>query len=220
VTAGGETPERAAPVHPAARNEAGRQRGERADAARNRRAILRAAEELLRDHEPGEVSVERVAAAAGVAKTTVFHRFGTRADLMSELMLERAEALREAVISGPPPLGPGAPPGERLAAFLDALIGLAARNVGLMTAHEHAVATARHGGGDSEAHPVHVFWHDHMAALITEARPDADADLLAHVLLGVRHSDAFTRLLRDGESARLAACMRQLAVAVTRPVQP
>lgn len=220
MTAGGGTPERAAQVNPAEREEAGTQRAERADAARNRRAILQAAEDLLRDHDPSEVSVERVAAAAGVGKTTVFHRFGTRAGLMSELMLERAQTLRAAVTTGPPPLGPGAPPGDRLAAFLDALIGMAARNVGLMTAHEHAVATARHGRGDAEAHPVHAFWHDHMAALIAEASPDADADLIAHVLLGARHSDAVTRLLRDGESARLAACMRQLALAVTRPVQP
>jgi AcrR family transcriptional regulator len=192
-------------------------RPERADAARNRRSILQATEDLLREHEPGEVSVERVAAAAGVGKATVFHRFGTRAGLMRELMLERADALREAVTTGPPPLGPGAPPGERLAAFLDALIGLAARNVGLMTAHEHAVATARHGGGDREANPVSVFWHDHIAGLIAGARPDADADLLAHVLLGALHNDAVARLLRDGESARLTACMRELAAAVTGP---
>ena len=190
-------------------------RGERADAARNRRAILQAAEDLLRSHEPGEVSVERVAAAAGVGKATVFHRFGTRAGLMRALMLERAEALREAVTSGPPPLGPGAPPGERLAAFLDALIGLAARNVGLMSAHEHAVATAKHGGGERQSNPVYVFWHGHVAELIAQARPEAGADLLAHVLLGALHNEAVARLLREGESARLAACMRELAAAVT-----
>lgn len=195
-------------------------RAERADAARNRRAILQATEDLLRRHEPGEVSVERVAAAAGVGKATVFHRFGTRATLMQALMLERADALREAITTGPPPLGPGAPPAERLTAFFDALIGLAARNVGLMSAHEHAVATAKHGGGERQSNPVYVFWHGHVAALIAQARPNSDADLLAHVLLGALHNDAVARLLRDGQSARPAASMRELAKAITHQPGP
>jgi hypothetical protein len=42
--------------------------------------------------------------------------------LMTALMIERAQALTEAVIFGPPPLGPGAPDRERLLAFLDAVI--------------------------------------------------------------------------------------------------
>ena len=40
-------------------------RRDRADAARNRRAILRATEELLARHRPDEISMEQVAAAAG-----------------------------------------------------------------------------------------------------------------------------------------------------------
>jgi AcrR family transcriptional regulator len=190
-------------------------RPERADAARNRAAILRAAEELLRDAEPGEVSVDQVAAAAGVGKATVFHRFGTRAGLMLELMEERARALRDAVTDGPPPLGPGAPPADRLAAFTDALAALAARNVGLLTAHEHALATAKHRQGGRQDNPVYVFMHDHVTALIAEARPDLDAGVLAHMLLAAMHGEPLVRLLRDGESARVAAAMRQLLQAIT-----
>jgi hypothetical protein len=58
-------------------------------------------------------------------------------------MEERTQALRDAITSGRPPPGPGAPPGEGLAAFLDAVIGLASRNVGLLMAHEHALATRK-----------------------------------------------------------------------------
>lgn len=76
-------------------------RRERADAARNRHAILKATESLLSEHPPEQVSMERIAAAAGVGKGTVFHRFGSRAGLMRELMLERAHALRESVTDGP-----------------------------------------------------------------------------------------------------------------------
>ena len=82
---------------------------ERADAARNRRAILAATERLLASHRPQDISMEQVAAAAGVGKGTVFHRFGNRNGLMYALMVQRAQALEEAVTAGPPPLGPGAP---------------------------------------------------------------------------------------------------------------
>jgi AcrR family transcriptional regulator len=200
---------------PGATPAPGRRRPERADAARNRQAILRAAEELLRDHPPADVSVEEVAAAAGVGKATVFHRFGTRAGLMVAVMLERAEALRLAATEGPPPLGPGAAPGERLAAFTDALVELATRNAGLLTAHEHAMATARHQDPERQANPVYLFWHGHVASLLAEADPGLDADVLAHMLLGTLHAEPVARLLRTGESARVAAVMRDLAAAVT-----
>lgn len=187
------------------------QPGERADAARNRRAILQAAEDLLRRHDPDQVTIDQVAAAAGVSKATVFHRFASRTGLMRALMEERAQALHQAVTSGPPPLGPGAPPGQRLAAFLDAVISLASRNAGLLTAHEHAVATRKDTAGGREANPVYLFWHEHASALIAQARPGLDADLLAHFLLGSLHTDAVARLVRDGQASRVQAGMRSLA---------
>lgn len=190
------------------------QPGERADAARNRRAILAATEDLLRRHDPGQVTVEQVAAAAGVSKATVFHRFASRTGLMRALMEERARELRDAVTSGPPPLGPGAPPGERLAAFLDAVIALASRNAGLLTAHEHALATRKDTASAREANPVYLFWHDHVSALIAQGRPGLDASLLAHVLLGSLHTDAVAQLVRDGQAGRVQAGMRALADAL------
>lgn len=193
---------------------------ERADAARNRRAILAAAENLLRRHEPDQVTIDQVAAAAGVGKATVFHRFASRAGLMRALMEERAQALHEAVTSGPPPLGPGAPPGERLTAFLDAVTGLATRNAGLLTAHEHALATRKDTASGREANPVYLFWHDHTSALIAQARPGLDADLLAHVLLGSLHTDVVARLIRDGQAGRVQACMRTLAATLLGASDP
>lgn len=185
------------------------ERQERADAARNRRAILRAAEELLRRHPPEQVSVERVAVAAGVGKGTVFHRFGSRTGLMRELMSERARELDKAVAEGPPPLGPGAPPVERLVAFLGAVAELAARNGNLVAAHEHAVATSR--SEPRETNPIYTGWHRHVTALITEGRPDVDADEIAHLLLGSLHMEPIASRLRAGDSARLARSFAALA---------
>ncbi|MFL6077180.1 MAG: TetR/AcrR family transcriptional regulator [Mycobacteriales bacterium] len=187
------------------------QRRERADAARNRQAILRAAEELLAAHRPEDISLEQVAAAAGVGKGTVFHRFGNRTGLMYALMEQRAQALERAIATGPPPLGPGAPPADRLSAFLDAVVDLVTRNVGLIAAVDHAATTQRHGDGAGQQHPMYVLWHGHLAALLAEENPDADADLVAHLVLGSMHSEPVLGMLRRGESHRIAAGLRVLA---------
>jgi AcrR family transcriptional regulator len=185
------------------------ERRERADAARNRQAILRAAEELLRRHPPEQVSVERVAVAAGVGKGTVFHRFGSRTGLMQELMGERVRELEEAFTEGPPPLGPGAPVVERLVAFFGAVAELAARNGNLVAALEHAVAT-RKAPEPREANPIYLGWHRHVSGLIAEGRPDVDAEEIAHLLLGTLHMEPIASQLRAGESARLAAAFTAL----------
>jgi AcrR family transcriptional regulator len=185
---------------------------ERADAARNRRAILLATEELLGRHRPDQVTVEQVAAAAGVGKGTVFHRFGSRMGLMVALMQERALGLREAVEDGPPPLGPGAPPRERLLAFLSAVVDVVGRNKGLLAALGQAVAPRAHG----EDHPVYTYWHGHITALIAAERPDLDAPLLADLLLAGLQAEPILRLLERGETARLEHGLHTLAGALLR----
>jgi AcrR family transcriptional regulator len=182
---------------------------ERADAARNRRAILRATEELLSTHDLSQVSMDRVAAAAGVGKGTVFHRFGNREGLMRALVESRVQELSDAVESGPPPLGPGAPPAERLAAFFDAVIELASRNVKVMAAFEQAST-------DRLSSPIYVSWHAHVTRLLQAAAPSLDADLIAHLLLGALHSDLMLHLLRTGETDRLAAGLRSMIETLLR----
>jgi len=188
---------------------------ERADAARNRRAILLATEELLTRLPPEQISMEQVAATAGVGKGTVFHRFGNRAGLMRALMQERAMVLQQAVVDGPPPLGPGAPPRERLLAFIDGVIEVVSRNKGLLAALDHAdaVVQARIPGEDPP--PLHALWHRHIADLLHDARPDLDADVTAHLLLASLHSDPIQRLLATEDGApRVAAGLKTIINAV------
>jgi AcrR family transcriptional regulator len=182
---------------------------ERADAARNRRAILRATEELLEAHDLSQVSIDRVAAAAGVGKGTVFHRFGNREGLMRALVEERVRALSEGFTSGPPPLGPGAPPAERLAAFFDAVVELATKNVKVMAAFEQAST-------DRLNSTIYLSWHAHVTGLIASAAPSLDAELIAHLLLGSLHSDLMLHLLRTGESHRLALGLRSMIETLLR----
>jgi AcrR family transcriptional regulator len=190
-------------------------RRERADAVRNRRAILAATEELLAAHRPQDISMEQVAAAAGVVKGTVFHRFGNRMGLMIALMVERARALNEAVSAGPPPLGPGAPDRDRLNAFLDAMAELVSRNKSLLAelAHSGALepAPADRELGD---HPVYWFWHGHISSLIAAQRPDADADTIAHILLASMHSEPVLAQLATEGPGRVAAALRSLVSAL------
>jgi AcrR family transcriptional regulator len=186
----------------------------RADAERNRHAILAATVELLQDNDPEQVTVERVAATAGVSKATVFHRFGNRTTLMQAVMQQRAATLQAAITSGAAPLGPGTAPLERLTAFLHALTDLAARNAGLMTAHEHAVVTRKNTTSERQANPIYQAWHTHIAGLVQQIRPDLDASLLAHIILGSLHSEPIAQLVRDGQSRRLASCLDDVATAV------
>jgi AcrR family transcriptional regulator len=188
---------------------------ERADAARNRQAILRATEELLTRLPPEQISMERVAAAAGVGKGTVFHRFGSRAGLMRALMQERAMVLQEAVVDGPPPLGPGAPARERLLAFVDGVIEVVSRNKGLLAALDHAEAVVSARIPDDDPPPLHALWHRHIAGLLHEARPGLDADVTAHLFLASLHSDPIQRLVVTGDgAARVAAGLRTLITAL------
>src|SRR5688572_4274745 len=90
---------------------------ERSDAARNREALLAAAARLVEDHGVDAVTMDSVAAAAGVGKGTVFRRFDSREGLMAALLNRSETDWQGLVISGPPPLGPGAPAIERLHAF-------------------------------------------------------------------------------------------------------
>ena len=91
--------------------------GERLDAARNRRLLLGSAIELIAAGGVDALTMDGVARHAGVGKGTLFRRFGSRTGLLHELLNHYEQAFQEAFMHGPPPLGPGADPLERLRAF-------------------------------------------------------------------------------------------------------
>lgn len=182
-------------------------RKERADAARNRRAILDATATLFAEHGAAGVTMERVAAAAGVGKGTIFHRFGSRAGLLQELVGERALALREAVVHGPPPLGPGAPAAERLVAYFDAMTELALDNQELVVAYQTLPEHA-------EREKLHIFWAEHITGLLREARPELDAQATAALLMAPLGSEIVVRTVQTVGRERIRRSMRELVVSV------
>jgi polyketide synthase 12 len=91
--------------------------GERADAARNREHLLQVAREMVAEHGVENVTMDGLAERACLGKGTVFRRFGTRAGIFRALLDADDHAFQHDVMQGPPPLGPGASPVPRLAAY-------------------------------------------------------------------------------------------------------
>ncbi|MFD0020053.1 TetR/AcrR family transcriptional regulator [Streptomyces sp. NPDC058382] len=161
---------------------------ERADAARNRAAVLEAAAQLFAEQGVDAVSMDQVAAAAGVGKGTLFRRFGDKSGLAAALLDARERVLQEAILSGPPPLGPGAPADERLAAFLNAYFDYLLEHLALVRMSETATPGARYRIG------AYRFWHRHAAILLATT---PDPDYTAHALLSGLAADHVTALLPE-----------------------
>ncbi len=132
-----------------------------------------------------------VARAAGVGVGTVYRRFGDRAGLAYALLDEQGRELQAAFMYGPPPLGPGAPPVERLRAFLRAYADHLEANLDLRLMAETADPPARHRA------PAHRVSLAHVLGLIREARPGADAEYLAGALLAPLSTDLYSHQRRE-----------------------
>lgn len=162
----------------------------RADAARNRARLLDAAARLVAEHGAANLTMEAVAAAASVGKGTVFRRFGDRTGLLTALLDHSARKLQADFLSGPPPLGPGAPPGERLRAFGPAVLRHMVEHLDLQLA--------------AQPEPARRYSHPALRALLTHVRmlllqivPDADCDLLALTLAGFLDAALVHHLTRE-----------------------
>ncbi|WP_301546701.1 TetR/AcrR family transcriptional regulator [Gordonia sp. X0973] len=187
------------------------QRDERADAAANRARLLDAAARLVAEHGAAAVTMDEVAAAAGVGKGTVFRRFGSRTGLMRALIDHDEKRLQHGFLFGPPPLGPGAAPLDRLLAYGRARLEhtLAHRDI-LTEAIAHDLA-ARY------TMPVVMVSTTHVRILLAElgvARPEVAALAVEAPL----HADAVV-FLSDVEGlspAEITQQWEELVIALAR----
>ena len=180
---------------------------ERADAARNRAAVLAAAARLFAEHGVAGVSMDQVAAAAGVGKGTVFRRFGDKAGLAVALLDTRERELQEAILHGPPPLGPGAEGAGRLVAFTGAYLGYLLGHLELVRMSETAAPGARYRIG------AYRFWHRHVAVLLSGA---PDPEYAAHAFLAALAAEHVTAVLPELGEARLRDGLVRLARSAAR----
>lgn len=146
---------------------------ERADAARNRAKVLAAANRLFTAGDPRSVTMEAVAREAGVGRGTLYRRYPDIPSIATALLDEHERALQEKLLGGEPPLGPGAPPARRLAAFYAAMTDLLEQHIHLTLGAESG--SARFATG------AYGFWRAHVRMLVKEAGvpgPDALSDIL------------------------------------------
>lgn len=185
--------------------------GLRADAARNRARLLEAAARLIAEHGVAGVTMEAVAAAAEVGKGTVFRRFGDRTGLLTALLDHSERQFQADFLGGPPPLGPGAPPVERLRAFGTAVLYRWAEQLDLQLAAQPEPARRF-------SHPTVQALHLHVVMLLRQIQPDADCDLLARTLLAYLDPALISHLTRQRgmPMARLEAGWTDLVARVTR----
>ena len=147
---------------------------ERRDAARNRGLLLEAAGRLVQRCGAQAVTMDAVAAAAGVGKGTVFRRFESREGLMAALLNHSETEWQASVMSGPPPLGPGAEPWDRLLAF---------GRSRLETTIQHAELIRAAGRAGTRSYAAYSFVTMHMRYLLHELGVTGDLPLLAVALL-------------------------------------
>jgi AcrR family transcriptional regulator len=163
---------------------------ERSDAARNRSLLIDAARNLVATRGADAITMEDVAAAAGVGKGTLFRRFGSRARLMMELLDEDERASQQAFLFGPPPLGPDAPPLDRLLAF-------GRERICFVHTH-HSLLSAANRDPHSRYGPAAAVQRTHVRVLLASAHTSGDLDAQTDALLALLDADYLEHQLNDG----------------------
>ncbi|MCX5009829.1 TetR/AcrR family transcriptional regulator [Streptomyces sp. NBC_00555] len=166
------------------------QRTERADALRNREAVLAAADTLFAESSsPHSVSMDDIAAAAGVGKGTLFRRFGDRAGLIGAVIASRLEPLQQAVREAQD--AAGSSPRQRVLDLLDASLRFKIENRHLMSAAEDAGLSSPYQAGH------YGWWHEILRAALDQVPGVHDADFTAHALLAAIRADLVAHLIDD-----------------------
>ncbi|MGW7194703.1 TetR/AcrR family transcriptional regulator [Streptomyces chryseus] len=170
------------------------QRAERADAVRNRETVLAAADALFAaSGSPKSVSMDDIAAAAGVGKGTLFRRFGDRAGLIGALIASRLEPLERDVRKAQE--ADGIPARQRVKDLLDACLRFKIENRNLMSAAEDA-------GLSSPYQAAHYgAWHELLRVALAQVPGERDADFTAHALLAVIRADLVVHLIDEQKMA-------------------
>ena len=171
---------------------------ERGDAARNRTLLIDAARRLIAERGADAVTTDDIAAAAGVGKGTLFRRFGSRAGLMIVLLDEDEKGEQQAMMFGPPPLGPGAP-------ALDRLVAYGRDRLSFVHTH-HALLSDANRDPQMRFNDPMMLHHHHIRVLLEDAGTTGDLDAQAfalHSLLDVDYVQSpADRARPDARAAR------------------
>ncbi|MFJ6699477.1 TetR/AcrR family transcriptional regulator [Streptomyces sp. NPDC091272] len=155
--------------------------------------ILGAVDELLAaSGTPGAVTMDDIAAAAGVGKGTLFRAFGSRDGLLDALFAARLEPWREELHRAGSPIGPGVPAAERVVAILEQLLNFKLENPALIAAREMNSTSLL-------AAPHYVWVHGVLRDLLEQAGFRAQSAVYtAHLLLGGLQVELIATLKASG----------------------
>jgi len=146
---------------------------ERADAARNRAVLIQTARDMVVEVGVDKITMDALAERSGLGKGTVFRRFGTRAGIFMALLDAGEREFQARVLSGPPPLGPGAEPLDRLLEFGRTRLTFLQENREIARAALGGRATVPSG-------PPATMTQRHIRTLLVQLHIDAaDLDVLA-----------------------------------------
>jgi AcrR family transcriptional regulator len=121
--------------------------------------------------------MDRVAADACTGVGTAYRRFGDLSGLVYALLDDTEKQFQAGFLSGPPPLGPGAPPVTRIRAYLHAYVDRMETEVDLHAIAELSQPTARYRAG------AYATARTHLLTLLTSAGVSGDLEYLADALL-------------------------------------
>jgi AcrR family transcriptional regulator len=127
------------------------------------------------------VSVESIAAQAGVSKPVIYAEFGDKAGLADALALERAQQMERSLIAG---LAAGEPLDTTAAVQLgaSALIGLVVDDPEIYGFIQRSMRASDRGVLDN---PLVRILHDRVEMLISLLAPDADKAMVSVVTDGM-----------------------------------
>ena len=148
-----------------------------------------------------------------MGKGTLYRRFGDKAGLAMAVLSERERGFQENVLRGEPPLGPGAPPAQRLAAFLVALTDILEANLDLLLIAEGAASGGRYRTRVYDAHRMHV------AVLLRQAHAGTDPGVMPDLLLAPLAADLYRHMRRHRgiPKEQIEEGLRDLAERATTP---
>ncbi|MCA4135616.1 TetR/AcrR family transcriptional regulator [Arthrobacter sp. M4] len=177
--------------------------------------MLSAARDLVSEVGADAVTMDMLACRAGVGKGTVFRRFGSRSGLMLTLLSDAEAEFQRRFMFGPPPLGPGAPPLDRLIAFGAGRIGY------ILEFGELARAAVERDYGRFDV-PAAVLWNRHLEILLREAGLRLDTGLMAASLAATLDPARLLHSIqKQGVSPeRLVESWRQLVTRIVTAPEP
>jgi polyketide synthase 12 len=128
---------------------------------------------MIAEQGADKLTMDGLAERAGLGKGTVFRRFGTRAGIFQALLDDDERQFQAQVLSGPAPLGPGAPP-------LDRLIAYGRARIDFLVCHCVIARAALGGRGQVPAGSQSPMSRAHIRYLLGQLRLEKlDVDILA-----------------------------------------